>query len=135
MCRGGVCTHENRYLLRLEVSDPLELQSQMAVSHLTWVLGLKLGSSGRAYMFLITEPSLMPPTPTSLKPEFSPRSCSRPLTPRIPGDTHRHKPLVLPWERRWICTLTVRTSSSSRTRLVAVPVTSRKELKLARKGP
>lgn len=35
ICIWRVCTNEYRYLLKSEVSDPLELESQMAVSHLT----------------------------------------------------------------------------------------------------
>ena len=41
-----------KYLLKPEVSDTQKLESQMAVSHLTWVLGIKLGSSGRTTVVL-----------------------------------------------------------------------------------
>lgn len=33
-----------KYLLKPEVSDTQKLESQMAVSHLTWVLGTELES-------------------------------------------------------------------------------------------
>lgn len=41
----GVCTHECRRPWRLEECvDPLELQLQVSVKHLAWVLGMKLSS-------------------------------------------------------------------------------------------
>ena len=43
-----------------KASDSLELESQSVVSHLTWVLGIKLGSSDEQQPLLTTEPSLQP---------------------------------------------------------------------------
>lgn len=42
----SVCVHENRCTQSPEVSDLLELKSQMVVSHLIGVLGVSLRSSG-----------------------------------------------------------------------------------------
>lgn len=36
------------YLWKPEASDPLELELQAAVIYLVWILGVELGSSGRA---------------------------------------------------------------------------------------
>lgn len=36
------------YLWKPEASDPLELEFQAAVIYLVWILGVDLGSSGRA---------------------------------------------------------------------------------------
>lgn len=41
-----VYVHECRCPQRTEASDPLEVRLQVVVSHLTWVLGTDLGSSG-----------------------------------------------------------------------------------------
>ena len=46
---------------RSEAFDSLVLELQAGVSHQMWVLATKLGSSGRAKLLLITEPSLHPP--------------------------------------------------------------------------
>jgi hypothetical protein len=42
------------FLWTAEALDSLELELQVVVNHLTWVLGAKLGSSIRAGVFLIS---------------------------------------------------------------------------------
>lgn len=67
MC-SGVSLHMDMCILkggRGQVSDPLELELWTLVIHLTWVLGTKLGSSGRADVLLTTPASLFFP----LEPE------------------------------------------------------------------
>lgn len=47
-----VCAPGCGYLQSLELADPLELDVQVIVSHLVWMLGIKLESSGRAVQAL-----------------------------------------------------------------------------------
>lgn len=54
-----ICKCECRCQQRLESSDPLDIVLQMVLSHLIKVLGIKLGSSGRATVFLTDKPSLL----------------------------------------------------------------------------
>lgn len=46
----GVCVHDYKCIQRPEegVSEFLELELQVVENYLKWVLGVKLGSSGRA---------------------------------------------------------------------------------------
>lgn len=51
--------YECRCLQRsVRTLDPLELELQLVVSHLLWVLGTKLGSSGRKEELSTTAPRL-----------------------------------------------------------------------------
>lgn len=52
-----VCAHEHRCPQRTEAPGPLEL-SNVFMSHLTWMLGMDLGSSGRVASCLSTESCL-----------------------------------------------------------------------------
>lgn len=47
-----VCAQECGCLQSPELTDPLELDLQVIVSHLVWGLRIKLGSSGRAVQAL-----------------------------------------------------------------------------------
>lgn len=47
--------------MSLEISDVRELELQMVVSHLMWVLGTEFRSGGREYMLLSTGQFLQPP--------------------------------------------------------------------------
>lgn len=47
-----VCAPGCGYLQSLELTDPLELDVQVIVNYLVWMLGIKLESSGRAVQAL-----------------------------------------------------------------------------------
>lgn len=51
-----MCTHACRY----QVSDPLELELQMVVSHPTEVLRIEFRTSGKVEVISTTETSLTP---------------------------------------------------------------------------
>lgn len=56
MCTGA-CGSQRKAL------DSLKLESEVVMSHQTWVLGTYLEPSGRAVCALIAELSLQPPVP------------------------------------------------------------------------
>lgn len=53
-----------------KASDFLKLESQVVMSHQTWVLGTYLEPSGRAVCALIAELSLQPPVPSNKEKHF-----------------------------------------------------------------
>lgn len=90
----------------------------MAVSYLMWVLGIKLGSSGRAILVLNHGDISEAPHPHFFEPrELSPGSFSRLHIPKTSEGIHRHKPWSSLEKTGGTCTLD---PTSSRNMLVLI---------------